>query len=110
MWRGMNKRINGDKSYNKCNMCNSDQQRFLYTIIQDKIKFDVVKCKCGLVFVNPRYKPEWYNKYYEEDYFKGLDNGYHSFAQFNQEYEKTYRRYVDFFLKNQFIEKKKVII
>lgn len=103
----MNKRINDDKSYNKCNMCNSNQQRLLYSIKQGNIKFEVVKCKCGLVFVNPRYNPDWYNKYYEEDYFKGLlDNAYHSSSQFNQEYEKTYRRYVDFFLNNQFIKKK----
>ena len=52
----------------RCGVCNSGRYRKKYEI-KSKIPFTVVKCECGMVYVNPVVKN--IEKLYEKDYYHG---------------------------------------
>lgn len=52
-----------------CNFCGGKDLKVLANKDQSGLNVNTCIClKCGLMFVNPRMKPEWYQKYYEEEY------------------------------------------
>ena len=54
-----------------CEICGSKKQRFLYKIKKMGQPFKVVRCKCGLVFVNPQPDKDFFDVFYNEEYHTG---------------------------------------
>lgn len=51
----------------ECNLCGSNN----YTPIGNKYSYQIVSCKCGLIYVNPRPSEEEIDKIYDKEYFSG---------------------------------------
>jgi 2-polyprenyl-3-methyl-5-hydroxy-6-metoxy-1,4-benzoquinol methylase len=66
-----------------CNYCGADNYKVRYV----KEGYNIVQCNsCGLVYVNPRLKPEAVKELYDEDYFKG--KGFDKSVQYREEFEE----------------------
>ena len=66
----------------RCNSCGSPEQVKLFEVERQKRIFAVVQCRCGLVYQNPRPKPEEFNDYYDRDYFEGEKKEFTSWQEF----------------------------
>jgi len=75
----------------KCNSCNSKFNRLKYVVDG----FKIVKCGCGLVFVNPRLK----NVDYSEEYFKRKGSVYEDYLEEGELKKKSFRRVLNWIKK-----------
>jgi ubiquinone/menaquinone biosynthesis C-methylase UbiE/Zn ribbon nucleic-acid-binding protein len=82
--------INGNFEYLNCNLCNSDDTKLLFV----KRGFNIVQCrKCGLVYVNPRFKAEALKKFYTREYFMTQDEkrGYKDYIGMEKQTKTMFR-------------------
>jgi len=66
----------------RCNLCGADDT----THVAEIDGFHIVKCRqCGLVYVNPRYRPQQLQEIYTEEYYDhdGINNGLEFFGYDN---------------------------
>jgi 2-polyprenyl-3-methyl-5-hydroxy-6-metoxy-1,4-benzoquinol methylase len=69
----------------KCNLCKSDDAGLIYK----KNRFNIVKCRrCGLVYVNPRIKPDTLKNMYNE----GVISPFNYYVKHKKEDELTFRK------------------
>ena len=60
---------NMEFEYVRCNICNSAEYDAIVTATEEGSSINLVICRnCGLGYLNPRWKKERYQKYYQTDY------------------------------------------
>ncbi len=93
-----------------CDICHSAKQDVLYKVKIGREPFKVVKCKCGLMFLNPRPSAQFFDEFYEKKYFRSGEN-YRDSGQFDLEKETPlgFQRNVELFLSKQSRKKGKYL-
>lgn len=77
------------EKYN-CALCGKDDHKSLYTIKG----FNLVKCSCDFVFVNPRICNEDLPKIYKSNYFDNIEFGYTGYKDNEQLRRRNFRRWL----------------
>ena len=84
----------------RCNLCNSSYDSLKYI----KNDFRIVRCRCGLVYVNPRKEIE-----YDKSYFSRKGSVYEDYLEESNLKKKNFRRLIKDIKKLTFSEKKKLL-
>src|SRR3989304_455911 len=53
-----------------CNVCNSSDYKKLYDI-KSKVPFTIVRCKCGMIYMNPMVDQSTMGELYSKGYYHG---------------------------------------
>jgi 2-polyprenyl-3-methyl-5-hydroxy-6-metoxy-1,4-benzoquinol methylase len=85
----------------RCNNCGKKKQDFLYSIKKWEKPFKIVRCSCGLMFVNPRPSEEFMNQFYDDNYYRGRMAYRPSEKSDNGEQKQRFKRNVEMFISKQ---------
>jgi len=82
----------------KCPLCKNDKYEIITSRGQYEIPLNVSICpRCGLVYLNPRWKKEVYNQFYKKEYDKYYRNYIFAYNKTNYtEQEIIFRRVINF--------------